>query len=128
MATTIILPPAAAIETAASELRSAAGDNAKRLAVLNRAQYNLLVLAPAIVRISGGYLFPSTSRGGIVHRIGDVDGCSCEAGRAGKSCRHVVALELIEQANMHTMPSLPTRQYTDAEYANALAAMDELFA
>ena len=64
MATTIILPPAAAIETAASELRSAAGDNAKRLAVLNRAQYDLLVLAPAIVRISGGYLFPSTSRGG----------------------------------------------------------------
>ena len=123
---TIQLPPAAAIETAANELR--AGAAPKRLAVLNSAQYDLLVLAPAIVRISGGYLFPSTSRGGIVHRIGDVDGCSCEAGRAGKSCRHVVALELIEQANMHTMPSLPTRQYTDAEYANALAAMDELFA
>ena len=125
---TIQLPPAAAIETAATELRSAAGDDAKRLAVLNRATYDLLVLAPQIVRISGGYLFPSTSRGGIVHRVGDVDGCSCEAGRAGKSCRHVVALEIIEQAQTHTMPSLPTRQYTDAEYANALAAMDELFA
>ena len=125
---TIQLPPAAAIETAANELRSAAGDDAKRLAVLNRATYDLLVLAPQIVRISGGYLFPSTSRGGIVHRVGDVDGCSCEAGRAGKSCRHVVALEIIEQAQTHTMPSLPTRQYTDAEYANALAAMDELFA
>lgn len=125
---TIQLPPAAALETAASELRSAAGDNAKRLAVLNRATYDLLVLAPRIVRISGAYLMPSTSRGGIVHRIDDVNGCDCEAGRKGVQCRHVVALELIEQANVHTMPSLPTRQYTDAEYANALAAMDELFA
>ena len=128
MATTIILPPAAALETAASELRSAAGDNAKRLAVLNRAQYDLLVLEPRIVRISGAYLVPSTSRGGIVHRIDDLNGCDCEAGRKGCQCRHVVALELIEQANLHTMPSLPTRQYTDAEYANALAEMDELFA
>ena len=126
MATTIILPPAAAIETAAKELR--AGAAPKRLAVLNRAQYDLLVLQPAIVRISGAYLMPSTSRGGIVHRIDDVNGCDCEAGRKGCQCRHVVALELIEQANVHTMPSLPTRQYTDAEYANALAAMDELFA
>lgn len=128
MATTIILPPSAALETAASELRSAAGDDAKRLAVLNRATYDLLVLEPRIVRISGAYLVPSTSRGGIVHRIDDVNGCDCEAGRAGKSCRHVVALELIETAQQFTMPSLPTRQYTDAEYANALAEMDELFA
>ena len=128
MATTIILPPAAALETAASELRSAAGDDAKRLAVLNRATYDLLVLQPRIVRISGAYLMPSTSRGGIVHRVDDLNGCDCEAGRAGRTCRHVVALELIEQANTHTMPSLPTRQYTDAEYANALAEMDELFA
>ncbi len=128
MATTIILPPAAALETAASELRSAASDDAKRLAVLNRAQYDLLVLAPAIVRISGGYLFPSTSRGGIVHRIGDVDGCSCEAGRAGKSCRHVVALELIETAQQFTMPSLPAVRATDAEYARICAEMDELYA
>ena len=126
MATTIILPPAAAIETAANELR--AGAAPKRLAVLNRAQYDLLVLQPAIVRISGAYLMPSTSRGGIVHRIDDVNGCDCEAGRKGCQCRHVVALEIIEQAQTHTMPSLPTRQYTDAEYANALAAMDELFA
>lgn len=125
---TIQLPPAAALETAASELRSAAGDDAKRLAVLNRATYDLLVLEPRIVRISGAYLVPSTSRGGIVHRIDDVNGCDCEAGRKGCQCRHVVALELIEQANMHTMPNLPTRQYTDAEYANALAEMDELFA
>lgn len=125
---TIQLPPTTALETAASELRSAAGDDAKRLAVLNRAQYDLLVLAPRIVRISGAYLMPSTSRGGIVHRIDDLSGCDCEAGRKGVQCRHVVSLELIEQANTHTMPSLPTRHYTDAEYANALAEMDELFA
>lgn len=125
---TIQLPPSAALETAASELRSAAGDDAKRLAVLNRAQYDLLVLAPRIVRISGAYLVPSTSRGGIVHHVDDVNGCDCEAGRKGCQCRHVVALEIIEQANMYTMPSLPAVRATDAEYANALAEMDELFA
>jgi hypothetical protein len=128
MAVTIILPPAEILSATVAELRTAAQNDAKRLAVLNRATYDLLVLQPRIVRISGAYLMPSTSRGGIVHRIDDVNGCDCETGRKGCQCRHVVALELIEQANMHTMPSLPTRQYTDAEYANALAAMDELFA
>lgn len=133
---TIQLPPAAALETAASELRSAAGSDAKRLAVLNRAQYDLLVLQPRIVRISGAYLVPSTSRGGIVHMVSDTTGCDCEAGRAGRTCRHVVALELIETAQQHTMPALTRseaeRRYDerqpDDDYAAACAAMDELFA
>ena len=128
MATTIILPPAAALETAAAELRSAAGDNAKRLAVLNRATYDLLVLAPRIVRISGAYLMPSTSRGGIVHRVDDVNGCDCEAGRKGCQCRHVVALELIETAQQFTMPSLPTATVSDAEYLRICDEMNALYA
>ena len=123
---TIQLPPAAAIETAANELR--AGAAPKRLAVLNRAQYDLLVLQPEIVRISGAYLVPSTTRGGMVHHVADVDGCSCEAGRKGCQCRHVVALELIETAQQYTMPALPTRRASDAEYAKACADMEELFA
>lgn len=119
MATTIILPPAAAIETAANDLR--AGAAPKRLAVLNRAQYDLLILTPQIVRISGGYLVPSTSRGGIIHRVDDLNGCDCEAGRKGTPCRHVAALELIERCAMRPSAS-------DAEYAKACADMDELFA
>ncbi len=128
MATTIILPPAAAVETAVNELRAAAGSDARRLAALNKAQYDLLVLAPVIVRISGAYLVPSTSRGGIVHRVDDLSGCDCEAGRKGVQCRHVVALELIEQANMHTMPSLPTRTVSDAEYLRICDEMNALYA
>ena len=128
MATTVILPPAAAIETAATEMRAAAEGNNKRLVALNKASYDLLVLQPQIVRIAGAYLVPSTSRGGIVHRVGDVDGCDCEAGRAGRQCRHAVALELIEQAHTHTMPALPVRRTSDAEYLRACSDMNELFA
>ena len=126
---TIQLPPAAALETAASELRAAAGSDARRLAALNKAQYDVLLLQPQILRVSGAYLVPSTSRGGIVHRIDDVNGCDCEAGRKGCQCRHVVALELIEQANMHTMPALVTSPDAKRDaYERALAAMNELFA
>lgn len=127
MVATIILPPAAALEAAARELRSQAEGNAKRLIALNKAEYDLLVLHPQIVRVSGAYLVPSTSRAGIIHYIDDLAGCDCEAGRAGRTCRHAIALELIEQANTHTMPALP-RRASDAEYAQACADMSELFA
>ena len=127
MAEEIVLPPPAALETAARELRSQAEGNAKRLIALNKGEYDLLVLHPQIMRVSGAYLVPSTSRGGIVHRIDDLAGCDCEAGRAGRTCRHAIALELIEQANTHTMPALP-RRASDAEYAQACADMSELFA
>lgn len=101
----IILPPAATLETAAAELRQRA--DVRRQATIDRALYDLLTVAPAIVRVSGAYLVPSTSRAGVIHRVEDVAGCNCEAGRAGRSCRHAVALELIEQAQQRTMPALP---------------------
>ena len=41
------------------------------------------------------YLVPSGTRGGIVHRVAD-GVCSCEAGRAGRPCWHIAAVELIE--------------------------------
>ena len=102
----VILPPTAALEAAAAELiRSAT--NVKRHIAVNKALYDLLVNVPAIVRVSGAYLVPSSSRGGVIHRVDDVAGCTCEAGRNGRSCRHAVALELIERAQVHTMPALP---------------------
>ena len=103
---TIQLPPAAALEAAAAELISSA-ENVARHATVNKALYDLLTVEPAIVRVSGAYLVPSSSRGGLVHRIDDLSGCSCEAGRNGRACRHAVALELIEQAQTRTMPALP---------------------
>lgn len=126
---TIHLPPAAAVETAVTELRAAAEGNTKRLAALNKAQYDVLLLQPQILRVSGAYLVPSTTRAGLVHRVADVGGCDCEAGRSGHSCRHAVAIELIEQANMHTMPALvASPDAKRAAYERAVAAMDELFA
>lgn len=128
MAVTIILPPASAIETAASELRSASAADAKRRIALNKAEYDLLILQPQIVRVSGGYLIPSSSRAGLVHRLDDVHGCDCEAGRHGRTCRHALALEIIEQAQTRTMPVLTDRAAKQAAYAKACAEMDELFA
>ena len=127
MATTIILPPAAAIETAATELRQ--GAEPKRLIALNKAQYDLLVLQPEIVRVSGAYLMPSTSRAGLIHRVDDVHGCDCEAGRNGRSCRHAVALEIIEAAQQYTMPALTSSRAAKlATAAEAKRLIDELFA
>lgn len=118
---TIQLPPAATLETAAAELRQ--GASAPRQGILDRALYDLLVVNPPIVRVSGCYLVPSSSRAGVIHRVDDVAGCNCEAGRAGRSCRHAVAIELVEQAQQHTMPALPklsdriTRARAEAEAA-----------
>ena len=98
---TLILPPAATLETAAAELRQ--GASAPRQGILDRALYDLLTVNPPIVRVSGCYLVPSTSRAGVIHRVDDVAGCNCEAGRAGRSCRHAAAIELVEQAQTHTL-------------------------
>lgn len=131
MAVTIILPPAEILSATVAELRSAAADDAKRLVALNKAEYDLVVLQPRIARVSGACLIPSTSRAGLVHRVDDVNGCDCEAGRHGRTCRHVLALEIIEQAQARTMPVLTpviAPRVTDAAYLAAVAAMDELFA
>ena len=108
---TIQLPPAAAIESAAAELGQSA--------TITKAVYDL-AQRPQIVRVSGAYLVPSSSRGGLVHRIDDVAGCSCEAGRHGRTCRHTVAIALIEQAQTRTMPAL-----ISAERAARIAAAEE---
>ena len=115
----VILPPAAALEAAAAELISAAQD-VKRHATINKGLYDLLVLQPQIVRVAGAFLVPSSTRGGLVHRVDDLNGCSCEAGRNGRTCRHAVALELVEQAQTRTMPAL-----VSAERAAKLAAAEE---
>ena len=96
---TLILPLAAALDAAAAELRQ--GASAPRQGILDRALYDLLTVNPPIVRVSGCYLVPSTSRAGVIHRVDDVAGCNCEAGRAGRSCRHAAAIELVEQAQTH---------------------------
>lgn len=116
----IQLPPAAAIENAAAEL--------SQNATITKALYDL-AQRPQIVRVSGAYLIPSSSRAGLVHRVDDVAGCSCEAGQRGRSCRHAAALELIEQAQTRTMPALvsPERATRLAAARLAAAELNECF-
>ncbi|MFN8500556.1 hypothetical protein [Kouleothrix sp.] len=104
----LILPLPTAIAEASAELTRAAvmaGDTKRQIA-LNKASYDLLVLLPVIVIVPGGFLVPSTSRAGLVHRVDTVNGCDCEAGRGGRLCRHKTALEIIEVAQTRTMPAL----------------------
>ena len=125
----IILPPAAAIAEASTELTRAAmaaGDTKRQIA-LSKASYDLLALEPAIVAVPGGFLVPSTSRGGLVHRVDNVAGCSCEAGRAGRACRHQLALEIIEQAQTRTMPRLAPVADRIAAARLAAAELNECF-
>ena len=128
MATTIILPPAAALEAAAMELNASASDVRRRITI-SKALYDLLLATRPIVAVAGAYLVPSTSRAGLIHRVDHVAGCSCEAGSAGRACRHATAIDLIETANMRTMPSLINvdRAAKLAAAAEAAALLNECF-
>ena len=128
MATTIILPPAAALEAAAAELNASASDVRRRIAI-SKALYDLLLMTRPIVAVAGAYLVPSTSRSGIIHRVDHVNGCSCEAGAKGRACRHTTAIELIEQAQTRTMPSLISvdRAAKLAAATEAAALLNECF-
>ncbi len=53
-------------------------------------------------------------------------GCDCKAGQHGRPCWHMAAFLLIQRAaQLALTPAKP--RMTDAEYAAAVAAVDELF-
>ena len=134
MATNLILPPAAALEAAAAELNASAPDVKRRIAI-NKALYDLLLIERPIVAVAGAFLVPSTSRAGLIHRVDHVNGCNCEAGEKGRSCRHAVQIEIIEAAQQRSMPAPDTwgARYTAwqakrAAAAEATALLNECFA
>src|SRR5882757_3446144 len=96
MATTLMLPPIAVLASAAAELVQSTTNIAEQHA-LNKAAMHLHE-GMSIMPTHGGFLIPSGSRGGIIHRIDNVNGCSCEAGRSGKICWHSQMIRIIEQA------------------------------
>jgi hypothetical protein len=124
MSTAISLPPINVLANAADTLATAAqeaGDVANMRA-LNKAAWHLhngLTIIPT----TNGFLIPSGTRDGVIHRISNVYGCSCEAGAKGKPCWHMSALEVVEYANITYTPPLTQT----VEYARALAEMDELY-
>ena len=126
MANSILaLPPVETIAAAVAELATAAAGDTKRIGCLNRAQYDLM-LGTQIAVVPGAFLVPSSSRGGLIHRVDHVTGCDCEAGRAGRQCRHKTAIEILEVASKYSMPALQPRQRSAAA-ARAFAEMDELY-
>lgn len=129
MSTTLSLPPIGTLARSAAELVRTAEGNTARVNALNKAMLHLHEgVAP--VPTFGGFLLASGTRGGLVHRISTIDGCSCEAARSGKSCWHAALIDILEDAGRHTMPALVSTPLKGAHadrYSRALAEMDELF-
>lgn len=99
------LPPIDVLATAAADLvlQAADAENTSRVNALNKAALHLHS-GIQITLTCGGALIPSGTRGGIVHRVDNVRGCSCESGRSGRICWHTALLEIVEQAQMRAIP------------------------
>ena len=123
----LTLPPIEVLASAAAELSQAARDAEDRanMHALDKAMMQLHE-GTAPVATVGGFLIESRTRGGLVHRISNVAGCSCEAGQRSRPCWHQSLIEIIEVAQQRAVSLVTThRKVTKAE---ALAAIDELFA
>jgi hypothetical protein len=109
----LILPPVAALSDAAARLIERAGTNASLIRAINKATWHLchdLEILP----ITNGFLIPSGTRAGVVHRIDCLQRCSCESQGC---CWHAQALEIVEEANIYRV----TLQDRIASHRAALA-------
>lgn len=128
MSTALSLPPIATLAEAAATLIERAAGIASAERAINKALWNL-DSGIEIRSTVGGFLMPSGTRAGVIHRVSTLHGCNCEAARAGRACWHASALAIIEEAQLHTIPvadKIAARR--GAAYAKAVAEMDELFA
>jgi hypothetical protein len=126
MTASLSLPPMEILASVASELATAAreaGDRAN-MHSLDKAEMQLHAGCVPVATV-GGFLIESRTRGGLVHRVSTVNGCSCESGRNGRPCWHQSLIEIIEVAQQRAVLITQHRKVTKAE---ALAAIDELFA
>src|SRR4026207_2097197 len=99
----ITLPPIAVLAESAAALVEQAGENRPRINSLNKAIHHLHEgVAPRPT--FGGFLVESGTRGGVIHRVSTVNGCSCESGQAGKACWHQAMIEVIEHAAQRAVP------------------------
>jgi len=129
MATTLSLPPIATLATAAADLvlQAADANNTSRINALNKAALHLHSGIEITLTV-GGALIPSGTRGGIVHRISTVHGCSCERGRQGGICWHSALVEIIERAQIRAIPMADRiAAARSVSYAKAQREMAELF-
>lgn len=122
---TLSLPPIDVLATAAAELVSQAAGSKARVNALNKAALMLHEgLTPTLT--AGGMLIESRTRN-LVHRVDWVAGCGCEAGQAQRPCWHAALVEIVEQAQIHAMPSFIRDRAVYERQAAAQAALDELY-
>jgi len=103
LSTNLILPPMATLNDAAAELVAAAGEDRAAANAINKAIFYLgegVVVRPT----TGGFLIPSGTRAGTIHRISTAYGCGCEAGSKGKPCWHAALIAIVEQAQTRALP------------------------
>lgn len=99
----ISLPPMATLNDAAAELVAAAGDDRATANAVNKAIW-YLGEGVVIRSTTGGFLIPSGTRAGTIHRISTAYGCQCEAGAKGKPCWHAALIAIVEQAQTRALP------------------------
>jgi hypothetical protein len=115
------IPPIETLSRVAALLLDEAPDRAYEQAT-NKAVWHLSKSLD-VIETHGGFLVPSGTRAGLVHRVSVQHGCSCEAATGGKPCWHYACAVIIEQAREHFVE--PRRTPT---YQEALAAIEELYA
>ena len=121
------LPPIEALDAAAATLTEQASGHASAERAINKALWQLHS-GLEVHSTCGGFLIPSNTRAGIIHRV-SLHGCNCEAALKGSSCWHASVIAIIEEAQRHTltMPALPTSDKMAAARV-AIAQLNELFA
>jgi hypothetical protein len=121
---TLSLPPIAALDAAAHQLLSQATPSQER--AINKALWHLQS-GIEVRSTCGGFLMPSGTRAGVIHRVSTVNGCNCEAALKGLTCWHASALAIIEEAQRHTMPVLSMGERLAAA-RKATELLNELYA
>jgi hypothetical protein len=125
----IELPPIAALDAAAATLIDQSADASHERAI-NKGLWNLQS-GLEIRATTNGFLMPSGTRAGVIHRISHTFGCNCEAAAKGNICWHAAAIAILIEARRHTMPTLPMADRIAAArsvaYDKAKREMAELF-
>ena len=122
----ISLPPMDLLQVAAAALASRSAGDTPRIHAINRAAYYFSIGNVTIAETSGGFFVTSGSRAGIIHRLDNVAGCSCEGARGGaRACWHAAALEIIIESRRYSMPVLIRER--SAAAVKAFAEMNELY-
>jgi len=127
MEATIILPPLDLLDRAAATLVDRAAD-ASHARALNKALWHLQS-GLEIRSTTSGFLLPSGTRAGVIHRISHTFGCDCQAAARGVVCWHAAAIAVIEEAQRYTRPTMPTLPMRDklALARKALELVNELY-